>query len=217
MVSRVRILCRDLSALFDRIALSRPSAPVERRSPIGTSAVQAIKVSLKYHSILRRSLTVTIPMAFLVVLYRIATPDIHPALDIPLSAVAVLVAVVSLLMLMNTITSKSIVRQIKGDRLLELFESADDTMRRAMCDELESLYNSNHMRLAKYDRVGFIAEPWFCCILPNSREVQNALEDTLEAWMLSMNPAFRKYVQKCIDELAVDEVDTTEEKTNAQL
>ena len=217
MVSRVRILCRDLSAWFDRIALSRRSAPVERRSPIGASALQAIKVSMKYHSIWRRSLTVTIPMVFLIVLYRIATPDIHPALDIPLSAIAILVAVVSLLMLMNTITSKSIIRQIKGDRLLEIFESADDTMRRAMCDELENSYNSNHMRLAKYDRVGFIAEPWFCCILPNSREVQNALEDTLEAWMLSMNPAFRKYVQKCIDELAVDEVDTTEEKTNAQL
>lgn len=217
MVSRVRILCRDLSALFDRIALSRPSSPVEHRSPIGTSAVQAIKVSMKYHSIWRRSLTVTIPTVFLILLYRIATPDIHPALDIPLSAVAVLVAVVSLLMLMNIITSKSIIRQIKGDRLLELFESADDTVRRAMCDDLERLYNSNRTHLAKYDRIGLIVEPWFCCILPNSTEIQNALEDTLEAWILSMNPAFRKYVQNCIDELAVDEADTTEEKTNAQL
>lgn len=216
MVNRVRTLCRNLSAVVDRIASAMSSSPVERRSATGMSAMQELRVSMKCHSILRRLLTVTMPMAFLAVLCRIVTPAIHTAWDIPLSAVAVLVAVVSLLMLMNAITSKSIIRQVKGARLFELFEGADETMQRDMCDELERLYNSNRMRLAKYDRVGLIAEPWFCCILPHSTEVQNALEDILEAWMLSMNPAFRRYIQECIDELAVDKVGTTKEDTNAE-
>lgn len=215
MANRVRILCGNLSALVDRIASSRSSSPVECRSSFGASGVQALKISMNYHSILCRSLRITLPTMSLVVLYHIATTYIHPALSIPLSAIAVLATVVIVLVIMHIVTSRSIIRQIKGDRLLKLFESADDTMQREMCDELERLYNSNRMRLAKCYRVGLMAEPWSCCILPNSTEVQNALEDTLEAWMLSMNPAFRRYIQECIDELAVDEVGTTEEDANA--
>lgn len=216
MANRVRILCRNISALIDRIASSRSSSPVECRSQLGTSAVQALRVSMMHHSMLCKSLRITIPIVPLVVLYHIATTHIHTELTIPLSVIAVLASVVIVAVIMHIVTSRSIIRQIKGDSLLELFESADDTMQREMCDELERLYHSNRKRLAKYDRVRLIAEPWSWCILPNSTEVQNALEDTLEAWMLSMNPAFRRYIQECIDELVVHEVDPTEEKGNAR-
>ena len=217
MANRVRNLCGTLSVLLNRMAMSRSTCAwpveaktVERRLPFGMSGVHALEVSMKFRSILCKSLTATIPMVLLVVLFRIATPNVHDSLNIPLSAVAVLVAVVSLLMLMNTITSRSIIRQIKGDRLFETFESADDSTRRKMCDQLARLYNSNRMRLAKGERIGLIAQPWFCCIQPKSTEILDALEDTLEAWELSMNSAFRAYIQKRIDELDVDEIGTTE-------
>lgn len=223
MANRIKNLCRILSVPFNRIALANSrsallveATTVERRLPLGTSGVHALGAAMKYRSILCHSLTVTIPIVFLVVLYRIGTPDIHSGLNIPLSGVAVLIAVVSLLMLMNIITSRSILRQIRGDSLFELFESADDTMQREMCDELESLYNSNRMRLAKGEQIGLIAQPWFYCIQPKSTEILDALEDTLEAWRLSMNPVFRRHIQKRIDELEVDGIDATEERENAK-
>ncbi len=217
MANRVRNVCRNLSVQFNRMTASRSRCPwpveaktVERRLPFGISGVHALEVSMKFRSILCKSLTATIPMVLLVVLYRIATLNVHDSLNIPLSAVAVLVAVVSLLMLMNIITSRSIIRQIKGGRLFRIFESADESTRRKMCDQLARLYNSNRSSIAKYDRIGITSRPWSCCILPKCTEILDVLEDTIEAWELSMNSAFRAYIQKRIDELDVDDIGTAE-------
>ena len=212
MANRIRIACRDFLMSCDRVASSMPRSappvevtPIERRLPFGTPGVHTLRVLMKCHSVLHKSLLVIALVVFLVALYRITAPDIETVSNIPLSEIVALVAVVSLLMLMNIILSRSIIRQIKGNGLLELFGSADDTTRREMCGELERLYNSNRVRLAKHDRIGFLADPLFSYVMPNSTKVLDALEDTLEAWKLSMNPAFRRHVQNCIDELTVDE------------
>lgn len=214
MANRIRIVCRDFLMSSDRMVASRPrsASPVERRSPFGTPGAHTFRVLMKCQSGLHKSLPVTILVVILSVLYRITTPDIHTASSISLSATVVLVGIVSLLLLMNTILSRSIIRQIKGSGLLEIFESADDTTRREMCGELERLYNSNRMRSAKYERIGLFAVPWFPYVLPSYTEILDALEDTLEAWKLSMNPAFRRHVQECIDELGVDEIVVIEEE-----
>lgn len=214
MANRIRVAFRDFLMSSDRIVASRfrSASPVERRSPFGTPGAHTLRVLMKCQSILHKSLPIIILVAFLVVLYRITTPDAHAETNISLSATVALVGVVSLLLLMNIILSRAIIRQIKGDGLLEVFESADDTTRREMCDELERLYYSSRMRLAKYDRIGFLAEPWFLFVLPNSTEILDALEDTIEAWKLSMDPAFRRHLQECIDELGIDETVVIEEE-----
>lgn len=211
-------LCRNLLVWLDRTALSGgravESATGGRRLPVSTSGAHALTLSMSFQTIVRRSLTITVLISFLVVFSVVTTHDFHSGLRMLLSAAAILVAMTSLLVLVNTAISGYMIRKIKGEELYYAFEYADDATRKIMCDELERLYNASRMRLEKYEQIGLIDEPLFAYVLPKFRETVDALEDTLEAWQLSMSPEFRDLIQERIDELGIDINEIREENRN---